>query len=343
LSGRVSNSKTNANSVRRHLDAAHRTEYLRRAMTKLVDRTVALDVNGSIQRIRMCAERAGLPPLLVVQAGPGYPLLHEAGKFQKRLNLEREFLVCYWDQRGCGNASKRDAQSASFHQQAADVSAVVRYLKNETRQNVALLAISLGATAALQAAGRQPDSMAFLVAISPDAQTHDSDAAVDAFLRNQDSLNGKLTKLGPPPYFDPSRLQLRAQLLADLGSIEHGKRFGALLRETLFGLIDTYGLLGTIQVLKNMNEVQRRMLPDVAALDLFANPPRPAIPVHCVFGEHDALIPVEMSERLAAAIAARTSVRLPNAGHMVHFDQPETVRQIVMQARRAGSQPALAD
>ena len=42
-----------------------------------IDRTIDLDVNGSRQRIRLCAEREGRPPLLVVQGGPGLPLLNE--------------------------------------------------------------------------------------------------------------------------------------------------------------------------------------------------------------------------------------------------------------------------
>ena len=56
-----------------------------------IDKTVALDVNGSTQRIRMCATRTGSPPLLIVQAGPGLPILNEVGKFQRRLRLEHHF------------------------------------------------------------------------------------------------------------------------------------------------------------------------------------------------------------------------------------------------------------
>jgi hypothetical protein len=75
------------------------------ARTRLaIDNTVTLDINDSSQRIRICAERTGLPPLLVVQAGPGLPLLNEVAKFQRHLELERDFTVAYWEQRGCGAA-----------------------------------------------------------------------------------------------------------------------------------------------------------------------------------------------------------------------------------------------
>jgi pimeloyl-ACP methyl ester carboxylesterase len=75
-----------------------------------IDKTVKLKINGTTQQIRMCAERTGLPPILIVQAGPGFPLLHEVAKFQQHLKLEKDFLVSYWDQRGCGIASQKEAQ-----------------------------------------------------------------------------------------------------------------------------------------------------------------------------------------------------------------------------------------
>jgi hypothetical protein len=47
-------------------------------MVMAIDETVKLAINGSNQRVRMCAERTGLPPILVVQAGPGF-LVPNAG------------------------------------------------------------------------------------------------------------------------------------------------------------------------------------------------------------------------------------------------------------------------
>ena len=109
-----------------------------------IDKTITLDINGSRQRIRLCAARTGLPPLLIVQGGPGLPLLHEVAKFQRLLNLENDFLVGYWEQRGCGNASQNDAQSVSLPQQVDDLRTVLRWLHAETQQRVLIFGISLG-------------------------------------------------------------------------------------------------------------------------------------------------------------------------------------------------------
>jgi pimeloyl-ACP methyl ester carboxylesterase len=305
-----------------------------------IDRTVALEINGSTQRIRMCAERAGLPPILIVQAGPGLPLLHEVGKFQRHLHLESDFLVGYWEQRGCGDAARQDAKSVSLRQQVNDLCAVLQWLQNETKQKVILFGISLGGTIALLAGALEPDRAKSVVAISPDANTARSDAAVYKFLDEQSALPekrgmcAKVRKLGAPPYTGSAAFQLRARLLSDLGGIERGKKFSGILKETLFSMIRTYGLVGTAKALRNMSLIQRGLLPELVSLDLFADPPRLAIPVHYVFGEQDPLTPASIIKQLPAAIAApaRSVIVAPDAGHMVHFDRAEVVRSVVMKA-----------
>src|SRR5262245_66139903 len=98
-----------------------------------IDETIALDVNGSQQRVRLCAAQPGLPPLVIVQHGPGIPLLHEVAKFQQRLDLESDYLVVYWEQRGCGNASAEEARGVSLAQQVEDLQTVVKWIADRTR------------------------------------------------------------------------------------------------------------------------------------------------------------------------------------------------------------------
>jgi len=305
-----------------------------------IDRTITLNINDSRQRIRLCAGRSGLPPLLVVQAGPALPLLNDVPKFQRLLNLEKNFLVGYWDQRGCGNASARDAQSVSLAQQVDDLRSVLRWLYGETRQRALILGISIGGTITLQAVEHEADLVKAVIAISPDSRTATSDEAAHAFLQQQArgpdgrQIHRRVITLGQPPYVDPAPMQRRARLLADLGTIEHGKTFSALLRELLVALFRTYGVLGSVRALRNMTIVQRKLLPEIASLDLFARPPRVTVPVHYVFGEQDVLSPAFVVKELPAAIAAPATTvrRLANAGHMVHFDRPDIVRSIVEQA-----------
>jgi pimeloyl-ACP methyl ester carboxylesterase len=305
-----------------------------------IDKTSTLDINGSRQRIRLCAARAGLPPLLIVQGGPGLPLLHEVARFQRLLNLEEHFLVGYWEQRGCGNAPQSDAQSVSLAKQVDDLRTVLRWLHADAGQRVLMLGISWGATIALHAVAHESQRVTSVVGISPDLQTADNDAAAQAFLEevalraSSRPLRRRVMKLGAPPYLDLAEFQRRARLLMDLGTIERQKRFSGLLLELLFDVIRTYGIIGGVRALRNMNTVQRTLLPEIAALDFFAHPPRVTVPVHYVFGEQDALTRVSAATNMPAALAPPNSTvhRVPDAGHMVHFDQPHVVRSILVTA-----------
>ncbi len=326
---------------RRNPEAASLPIAAARSGTVRLDRTGTLEIDGTRQRVRLCAERRGLPPLLVVQAGPGLPLLNEVAKFRRRLDLERDFTVAYWDQRGCGTAPRRDADGVSAATQVDDIGTVIRWLANQTGQRVVVLAVSLGATFALQAVAREAADVKALVAVSIDTSIPAGDAGAAEFLQQALSrtgssarLAGSIRKLGPPPYLDPALLQSRARLLIELGGIENVASYGELARGFLFSLLRTYGPLGTVATLRNMTAVQKKLLPEIAALDLFPAWPRSEVPVHFLFGSGDALIPSSLVRRVSAMAAKRDTVQvISGARHMVHFDAPEAVRDTLIMAR----------
>lgn len=89
--------------------------------------------------------------------------------------------------------------------------------------------------------------------------------------------------------------------------------------------------------LRNVNRVQRHLLPELAGLDLFALLPCLSAPVYCILGERDPLLPAHAARKLDA-LAHATSLQattLSEAAHMVHFDRPAAVRAIVMDAALA--------
>lgn len=304
-----------------------------------LNRSFTLDVNGTHQALRLCATRGGLPPVLVVQAGPGFPLLHEVSRFQRLMALERHFLVAYWDQRGTGRAPSGDAFTVTPQTQVDDLSMLLRWLSREAGQPVVVLGISLGATFALQAAARAPEHVRAVVAVSAGLDLPASDVAALAYLRQAATQAGRgglarqLEKLGEPPNTSPAQFQLRARLLADLGGMESGRGFMQMLRCTLTSLLGCYGVAGTVAALRNLNAVQEQLLPQLASLDLLRHWQAPSVPVHYVFGEDDPLIPAALVARLSDRLGEHDSVlRLPCTGHLAHFDQPAMVRGLVMQA-----------
>jgi pimeloyl-ACP methyl ester carboxylesterase len=76
-----------------------------------IDLREPVQLGDSTQWIRIRAANARNPLLLLVQMGPGLPMINEVPAFGRALSLEDDFTVVYWDQRGCAR-SLRPADAA---------------------------------------------------------------------------------------------------------------------------------------------------------------------------------------------------------------------------------------
>ena len=65
-----------------------------------VDQLEAVQLGDTRQWIRIRGTGADNPVLLLIQQGPGLPMLNEVRRFEHLLGLEEDFTVVYWDQRG---------------------------------------------------------------------------------------------------------------------------------------------------------------------------------------------------------------------------------------------------
>ena len=100
-----------------------------------------LTINNSTQWVLVRGKNIHAPLLIHVQAGPGLPMISEANKMEKQLHLENDFLVAYWDQRGCGLSYNKNISSKSINlaQMTDDVIACTKYLLEKYDKDKALL------------------------------------------------------------------------------------------------------------------------------------------------------------------------------------------------------------
>jgi pimeloyl-ACP methyl ester carboxylesterase len=68
--------------------------------------------------------------------------------------------------------------------------------------------------------------------------------------------------------------------------------------------------------------------PDMPAPDWAATGARAGVPITYLWGTEDRFVPVESGRRLASDIGANLH-EIPEAGHLVWLDQPETTVQTV--------------
>ena len=70
-----------------------------------IDTLEAVQLGGITQWIRVRGEDGSKPVLLLMQQGPGLPIINDAPRLERLLGLEKAFTVVYWDQRGTGLSS----------------------------------------------------------------------------------------------------------------------------------------------------------------------------------------------------------------------------------------------
>src|SRR6476659_3275701 len=111
-----------------------------------------ININNSFQWVLVRGKDIDAPLLIHVQAGPGLPIISEADEMEKKLHLENNFLVAYWDQRGCGRSFSKDIlpETINLAQMADDIIACTRYLlKKYNKQKAMIIGYSFGATTSM--------------------------------------------------------------------------------------------------------------------------------------------------------------------------------------------------
>src|SRR5947208_6562295 len=71
-----------------------------------IDSLEGIQLGGITQWIRVRGADVANPVLLLMQQGPGLPIINDAARLEHLLGLEDAFTVVYWDQRGTGLSSR---------------------------------------------------------------------------------------------------------------------------------------------------------------------------------------------------------------------------------------------
>jgi pimeloyl-ACP methyl ester carboxylesterase len=323
-------------------------------MSTRVSSLVKLKIGGVDQWLLVRGRDRSRPVLLLVQAGPGFPIIQEAGVLQRRLRLEDDFVVAYWDQRGCGKSFSSHVPPASLNldQLVADTYDVVRALEQHLGvQGVSLLGFSLGGTIAALTAARYPRHVHVLITVGMDVDFADAErVAYDFAIRRAEQTGNsralrELNRIGAPPHLDAQRFGVRLKWVANFGGVNRRETYASLLAKNVWRLLSApeYTPLDVVGALRGMRFVQQHSLPQLAGLDLRKQLPGLAVPIYMLEGRHDYAAPPALAEEYARRLHAPAGKHLiwfDRSAHMPHFEEPERFREVVLDsARQAIPQP----
>ncbi len=320
-------------------------------MNRDVDTLERFDLGGPPQWALVRGRSRTSPVLLVVQAGPGLPLIHDARVLERQLHLEEEFRVVYWDQRGTGKSfHAQDAGALTVETLVADIRTMVRTLCERFQvPYVDVVGFSLGATFALLACTEPGLPVRSLTCVGPDVDLLDGERFALAFAVAEAERRGHrralqaLRAIGSPPHTDSKRFMTRVKWVSNFGGVHRRKSFGALLLGNIARLFTSphYTVREALGGLRGIEVTQRRMLPALESFNLLGKPLHVEMPVAIFQGRHDAVVP----PRLASALADRLGAELTwfeDSAHTPHDEEPHRFREELLRfVRSVGDSPRL--
>jgi pimeloyl-ACP methyl ester carboxylesterase len=310
-----------------------------------IDTLEAVRIGDTTQWIRMRGENAANPVLLLIQQGPGLPMMNETRRFAQLLGLEEHFTVVYWDQRGCGRSlrGQKDSPAISLEQMVDDTVALLEILRDRFGAKSFVAGFSFGATLGACAASRRPDLVATLVAVGMDidgvAAGHSAYDFALASARNRGNRRAtrQLKAVGPPPHLKLKQFTTRVRWATNFGGVATNETYGSLVRGLLISLVRSsdYSLGDVFRTVRGISATQTALLHEIASVDLVRTLPHIEVRVVMAQGRLDQVAPGDAADRYASALQAPSKelVWFEHSAHTPHFEEPAKFRELLIRVQ----------
>jgi pimeloyl-ACP methyl ester carboxylesterase len=236
-----------------------------------IDRLEPIEIGATTQWIRLRGVDASNPVLLLIQQGPGLPMINEARRFERTLGLERAFTVVYWDQRGCGRSLRGRGGRAdvTLERMVGDTVALLGFLRDRFGGKTYVAGFSLGGTLGAAAAAQRPDLLATLVAVGMDIDGVAAGAGAYDFALSTARRRGnqravrQLEAIGPPPHLSAKQFTTRVRWATNFGGVASNETYNSLVRGLVTSLVRSfdYSAGDVIRTLRGISATQAALFP----------------------------------------------------------------------------------
>ncbi len=300
-----------------------------------------IDLGGMQQAVLMRGNDVSNPVLLWLHGGPGAAQMPVARHFNG--DLERNFVVVHWDQRGAGLSNPRDfdESSMSVEQFVADTHELTQYLKQRfNTDRIFLLGHSWGTHIGIEAVSRWPEDYHAYIGVSQLANTQLAEEIGWSWLRQQSQgtrRESDVAEIGPPPYVEHDRYVAYARMIESFGG---GMDVGmvrlafAALRAPEYCMCDYFAWLG------GSTRGSGPMWDPEKPFDVFERAPRLDVPAYFLSGRNDYNTPGELVEQyydMLDAPAGKQMIWFENSAHAPFMGEPDKFfQELVRISREAG-------
>lgn len=305
-----------------------------------VSELISAEIGGMDQWLLIRGEDSSSPVLLWLHGGPGAAQMPVHRAFNK--DLEKEFVVVHWDQRGAGksNHSGFSEETMTLDRFIEDVHEVTQYLKERYNQEkIFLLGHSWGTQLGIFTVQRYPADYHAFISVAQVVHPERAEDISYEWLGQQVKEHGsqrqkrKFEELGTPPYDDHQSYVTFAKMKDSFGGsmdIGMGK-----LAWISFGASE-YTIGDYVKWLRGANRGSGPMWEELRDFDLFRDVPSINVPVWFIIGENDYNTPAELVAdyyHFVEAHKGKSMIVIKDAAHAPFLGQASLFNSIVTEIK----------
>ncbi len=295
-------------------------------------------LGGVDQWIQIRGVDQSKPVLLFLHGGPGFPQMPFS---HLNAELEKEFVVVQWDQRGAGKSYSWSIpdESMRVEQFVSDTRELSQLLLRRFQQpKCYLVAHSWGSLFGALVAARYPELFYAYVSIGqvaslPETQQVRYQFALDAATKenNQEAVS-ELTHIGRPPHesFDNCKIM---EKWVNHYSAEENRPIPPSRFYRLAFASPAYSWLDLARIPLGFKYSFAHLWREIFyEVNLFKQAPRIEVPVYFLVGRYDSVVTADVAQKYFEALEAPRGKQLiwfERSGHWPHFTESEKYRDVL--------------
>jgi pimeloyl-ACP methyl ester carboxylesterase len=307
-----------------------------------ISELTSIEIGGMEQWILIRAKDRSNPVLLWLHGGPGAAQMSVHRAFNQE--LEEEFVVVQWDQRGAGKSNPRkfDEGTMTPDRFIEDVHEVTQYLKQRfDQEKIFLIGHSWGTQPGILTVQRYPENYHAYISVAQVVHPERSEEISYAWLKKQVNKHGSRRQkrnfktLGPPCYDEHSRY-VRFAKMKDLfgGGMDLGM---VKLAWISFGASE-YTPGDYVKWLRGANRGSGPMWDELRGFDLFREVPELKVPVWFISGSHDYNTPAALVEEYFEFLDApfgKHFLLMEKTAHSPFMGDPERFNREIVRIKKS--------
>ncbi|MCM3765166.1 alpha/beta fold hydrolase [Neobacillus niacini] len=298
-------------------------------------------IGGIKQWVLIRGENVDNPLMLFLHGGPGTAQIGFAPKFQR--DLEKDFVVVNWDQRGAGitysPATQKEELTIETH--LNDTIELIQYLlKRFNKSKLILVGHSWGTVLGTLTAQKYPQYIFCYIGIGQVVKMQEGEKVSYEFTLNKatESKNQKAIKQlhnvkDTSNYMN--YLEVQRKWLTKLGGSYIGINDYQLIYSNMLFATE-YTLKDWFTYMKAGKQCLEALWPEVLTVDLFANVTKLDVPVYIFAGRQDYQTPSQVAKKYFDLLECphKEFVWFEHSAHLLNFEEPEKFYQECLKIKR---------